>query len=70
MKIFKRFLIETYDNFNSVVLYNNNNKNKNNNNNDNNNNNNGNFLFPTNTTLHDDTHHSQLGMTGKFTSPN
>ena len=35
-----------------------------------NNNNNGNFLFPTNTTLHDDTHHSQLGMTGKFTSSN
>ena len=36
----------------------------------NNNNNNGNFLFPTNTTLHDDTHHSQLGMMGKFTSSN
>ena len=36
----------------------------------NNNNNNGNFLFPTNTTIHDDTHHSQLGMMGKFTSSN
>ena len=34
------------------------------------NNNNGNFLFPTNTTLHDGTHHSQLGMMGKFTSSN
>lgn len=26
------------------------------------------FLFPTNTTIHDDTHHSQLGMMGKFTN--
>ena len=36
------------------------NNNDNNNDDDNNNNdNNRNFLFPTNTTLHDDTHHSQ-----------
>ena len=27
---------------------------------------NGNFLFPTNTTIHDDTHHSQLGMMGNL----
>ena len=28
----------------------------------------GNFLFPTNTSLHNDTHHSQLGKMGKFTN--
>ena len=32
------------------------------------NNNDRSFLFPTNTNLHNDTHHSQLGMMGKFTS--
>ena len=62
------------DNNNNYNNNNNNNNNNHNNNNNNNNNNdggnNGNFLFPTNTTLHDDTYHSQLGMMGKFTSSN